>query len=81
MGVRSAASGTAQGPQAIRAWYVDWLTNQLPGGSFTLGPVSQINLATWSFTWACHSTAGDQEGRDTVGLQDGNLHYHATNLV
>jgi lysozyme len=80
-GVRVGVSGTVQGPQNIRAWYVDWLNDQLPGGSFTLGAIDQINATTWSFTWTCHSTKGDQKGQDTVGLQADKLHYHATNLV
>jgi lysozyme len=80
-GVRIGASGTVQGPQAIQAWYVDWLNKQFPGGSFTLGAISTINPTTWSFLWTCHTAKGDAKGQDTVGLQGGKLQYHATNLV
>ena len=80
-GVRTGASGTEQGPQAIRAWYVDWLTNQFPGGSFSLtGDISQVDTATWSFMWTCHNAAGDQVGQDTIGILAGKLHYHTSAL-
>ncbi len=80
-GVRSGASGIEQGPPAIRGWYVDWLTNHFPGGSFTLiDDISPVDTNTWSFTWTCHNAAGDQEGQDTIGVQSGKLQYHTTAL-
>lgn len=80
-GVRTGASGTAQGSPAIRAWYVDWLTNQFPGGSFTLTDmISQVDTSTWSFMWNCHNTAGDRPGQDTMGIVAGKLQYHTSAL-
>ncbi len=78
-GVRAAAGGTVQGPQLIRAWYQNWLTAKYPGGSFTLGAISQADTATWTFAWTCRSTQGDGQGQDTVGVSGGLIQYHATN--
>ncbi len=78
-GLHSAASGTVQGTAGIRVWYQDWLTNTYPGGSFSLGAVNQVAPASWSFAWTCHSSKGDGQGQDTLGLADGLIQYHATN--
>jgi lysozyme len=80
-GARIGASGTVQGPEAIRTWYVEWLTKQYPGGSFTLGEINTVNPTTWSFTWTCRTAKGETKGQDTVGVQTGKLHYHVTNLL
>jgi lysozyme len=79
-GVRTAASATAQGRAGIRQWYVEWLSNQFPGGNFALGAIGLVDTATWSFPWTCHSTNGDAQGQDTVGVQSGKLQYHSTSL-
>ena len=79
-GVRVGATGTAQGPQEIRDWYVKWLTNTFPGGSFTAGDISAVDASTWSFPWTCHTAQGDANGQDTLALQSGQVHYHSTSM-
>ncbi len=79
-GVRTGASGTAKGTVEIRQWYVDWLSNTLPGASFTAGEISAVDASTWSFAWTCHSTEGDAAGQDTAAVQSGQLHYHSTSM-
>ncbi len=79
-GVRTGVIGMEQGPQNIRGWYVKWLTNTLPGGSFTAGEISAGDASTWSFEWTCHSAQGDAAGQDTLAVQSGQLHYHSTSM-
>ncbi len=79
-GVRAGVTGTAQGPQEIRDWYVKWLSNTLPAATFTAGEISVVDVSTWSFPWTCHSTEGDAAGQDTLAVQSGQLHYQSTSM-
>jgi lysozyme len=75
---RTDPSGSVQGPDAIRAWYLAFLSNQYPGGAFSLADVSPISDVSCSFAWNCHSTKGDAAGHDTIGLRANLIAYHTT---
>lgn len=74
------AQGAAAGPQAIRAWYQDFLA-QLPNANFQLGEVTEAG-ASRTFTWTCTGSSGQvTDGQDTVGFLDGKIAYHTTSFT
>ncbi len=72
------AESTIQGTSAIRAWYSNLLTNQLPSATFKLG-TNTISGTTRHFNWTATSSGGSvSDGTDTLGLVDGKIAYHYT---
>ena len=76
--VHITSARTIQGRTAIKSWYSSLFTQVLPGAKFTLagfsgtGNIRHIN-------WTASSSAGNvQDGRDTLGLNNGKIAYHFT---
>lgn len=67
---------TIQGTAAIRSWYTSFFTQLLPNASFTLQDYSG-SATSWQFTWKAASSAGSvNDGKDTIGILDGQITYH-----
>lgn len=69
---------TISGLEAIRAWYQQFFTSLLPGGSFTLVEVHS-RLGSRRFAWTAASSAGVvEDGNDAFGLVADKITYHYT---
>ena len=67
---------TIQGPEALLAWYHDFLHNTLPEAAFELTEAIS-NGNTRKLTWKATSTKGEVlEGKDTMGVINGKISFH-----
>lgn len=79
--VHVTSNRTLSGLAAIRSWYQDLLTNQLPNATFSLVEVHS-RLGSRRFTWSASSSAGSvQDGSDALGLVGDKITYHYTSFT
>lgn len=80
--VHTTATETLQGLPALRAWYLDWLGNKLPGGQFQMREIYLTVETGRLFRWTCACPQAEVlNGEDTMGLRDGKIQYHATTFT
>ncbi len=71
---------TLQGREALRAYYTDLLTKELPGATFiaeTRVNEGYIRHIRWDALSARNGTAV-QDGQDTIALRQGLIQYHTS---
>lgn len=74
--VQVTSARTIQGSAALRSWYEYFLTNQLPGATFSLTGKNGSGSSR-HFNWRAVSPQGSvTSGSDTFGLIDQKISYH-----
>lgn len=71
--------GVIKGEQALRAWYQDLWTRQLPDAAFTFVSAPSLIPGFYRFTWKAQSgAAAVDNGSDSLGILDGKIAVHYT---